>query len=37
MEMRIKLIEGELRGQVDLSQFLARPDQMPRPAGDDEP
>jgi hypothetical protein len=37
MEMRIKLIEGELRGQVDLSQFLAKPDQLPGVAGEDEP
>jgi hypothetical protein len=36
MEMRIKLIESELRGQVDLTQFLARPDQLPRAAEDDE-
>jgi hypothetical protein len=36
-EMRIKLIESELRGQVDLSQFLVKPDQLPRPAEDDEP
>jgi hypothetical protein len=37
MEMRIKLIESELRGQVDLSQFLAKPDQLPQLPPDDEP
>jgi hypothetical protein len=26
LEQRIKLIEGELRGQVDLTQFLGKPD-----------
>jgi len=26
LEMRLKLIDGELRGQVDLAQFLGRPD-----------
>jgi hypothetical protein len=37
MELRIKLIEGELRGQVDLSQFLAKPGQLPGAGMDDEP
>jgi hypothetical protein len=36
MEMRIKLIESELRGQVDLSQFMAKPDQLPKNEDDDE-
>ena len=36
LELRIKLIEGELRGQVDLSQFLAKPDQLPGAATGDE-
>ena len=37
MELRIKLIEGELRGQVDLSQFLAKPGELPGAGMDDEP
>jgi len=36
MEMRIKLIEGELRGQVDLSQFLVKPDRQPGAGGDED-
>jgi hypothetical protein len=35
MEARIKLLESEVKGQIDLSQFLARPDQPPRPVADD--
>jgi hypothetical protein len=35
MEMRMKLIEGELRGQVDLSQF-GKPELLSGPAGDEE-
>jgi hypothetical protein len=37
IELRIKLIEGELRGQVDLSQFLAKPGQPPAADLEDEP
>jgi hypothetical protein len=37
VEMRIKLIEGELRGQVDLSQFMAKADQLPKNEDDEEP
>jgi hypothetical protein len=33
LETRIKLVEGELRGQVDLSEFLAKPERL-RPAGE---
>src|SRR5262249_1890878 len=29
LEARLKLVEGEVRGQVDLSQFLTRPEQLP--------
>jgi hypothetical protein len=36
MDMRIKLIESELRGQLDLTQFMAKPDHLPRPASDDD-
>src|SRR6266545_2211120 len=32
MEARIKLLEGEVKGQVDLSQFFVKPDQPPRRA-----
>ena len=31
MENRLKLIEGELRGQVDLTQFLGRPELLSGP------
>jgi hypothetical protein len=34
LEMRLKLVEGELRGNLDLSQFLDKPDI--RPAGLDD-
>jgi len=34
MEIRLKLVEGEVKGQVDLSQFLARPESLPRPDED---
>jgi hypothetical protein len=39
LEVRLKLVESDVRGQLDLSQFYVRPDQAPpRPAaGDDEP
>jgi len=33
LEMRLKLVEGEVRGQVDLSQFMAKPE---RPAAEDD-
>ena len=33
LEARLKLVEGEVRGQVDLSQFMIKPE---RPAGDDD-
>jgi hypothetical protein len=36
MEARIKLLESEVKGQVDFSQFLPRPDQPPRRADDDD-
>jgi hypothetical protein len=31
LEIRLKLVEGEVKGQVDLSQFLARPESLPKP------
>jgi hypothetical protein len=34
LEARLRLVEGEVRGQVDLSQF-GKPDLLPPPAGDD--
>jgi hypothetical protein len=34
LEMRLKLVESEMRGQLDLNQFLAKPEQPPA-AGDD--
>jgi hypothetical protein len=38
LETRVKLVESEVRGQLDLTQFYLKPDQAPRPAaGDDEP
>ncbi len=36
LESRLKLVEGEVRGQVDLSEFMAKPESI-KPAGDDEP
>jgi hypothetical protein len=30
------VVEGEVKGQLDLSQFYAKPDHPPRPACDDE-
>jgi hypothetical protein len=35
LEGRLKVVEGEVRGQVDLSQFLADPDRLPRRGVDD--
>lgn len=35
LEARLKLVEGEVRGQVDLSEFLAKPDLLPRKDDDD--
>ncbi|HMF15960.1 MAG TPA: hypothetical protein VKE98_02085 [Gemmataceae bacterium] len=34
LEIRLKLVEGEVKGQVDLSQFLAKPDTLPKPLDD---
>jgi hypothetical protein len=34
LETRLKLAEGELRGQVDLSEFMAKPELL-RPPEDD--
>jgi len=34
LEIRLKLVEGEVKGQVDLSQFLARPETPPKPVDD---
>lgn len=31
MEIRIKLLEGEVKGRVDLSEFMAKPELMQRP------
>jgi hypothetical protein len=36
LETRIKLVEGEVKGQVDLSQFLAKPQDFAG-SGDEEP
>ena len=35
LEIRLKLVEGEARGRVDLTEFMARPELL-RPPGDDE-
>jgi hypothetical protein len=35
LETRLKLVEGEQRGRVDLSEFLARPELLERPDDDD--
>jgi hypothetical protein len=34
MEIRLKLVEGETRGRVDLSEFMARPELL-RPTEDE--
>jgi hypothetical protein len=34
LEIRLKLVEGEVKGQVDLSQFLAKPETLPKPLDD---
>jgi hypothetical protein len=34
LETRLKLVEGEVKGQVDLSQFLAKPESLPKPIED---
>jgi hypothetical protein len=34
LETRLKLVEGELRGKIDLSEFMVKPDAI-RPAGED--
>src|SRR6516164_2626978 len=34
LEIRLKLVEGEVKGQVDLSQFLAKPDTLRKPLDD---
>jgi hypothetical protein len=36
LEKRLKLVESEVKGQLDLSQFYARPDQKPPSAADDD-
>jgi hypothetical protein len=36
LETRLKLVEGELRGKIDLSEFLDRPDPIPPASGDDD-
>ena len=36
LEIRLKLVEGELRGQVDLMQFLGKPELLKGPPGDEE-
>jgi hypothetical protein len=35
MEARLKLLEAEVRGQVDLTQFLAKPELLKGPPGED--
>ena len=34
LEVRLKLVESELRGQVDLTQFLGKPELLKGPGGD---
>lgn len=35
LEARLKLVEGEVRGRVDLSEFMAKPELLHRPDDDD--
>jgi len=34
-EARLKLVEGEVKGQVDLSPYMAKPESLPKPGDDD--
>ncbi|MBV9126197.1 MAG: hypothetical protein JO112_22845 [Planctomycetes bacterium] len=36
LEARLKLVEGEVRGQLDLSQFMAKPEQFAHPPDKEE-
>jgi hypothetical protein len=36
LEARLKLVESEVRGQLDLKQFMVKPDTLPAAAGDDD-
>lgn len=36
LETRLKLVEGETRGRVDLSEFMVRPELIPPPPDDEE-
>jgi hypothetical protein len=35
-EARLKLVEGEVKGKVDLSPYMAKPETLPRPVDDDD-
>lgn len=35
LEIRLRLVESELRGQIDLTQFLGKPELLQGPPGDD--
>jgi hypothetical protein len=35
LETRLKLVEGEVRGRVDLSEFMAKPELLPPPEDDE--
>jgi hypothetical protein len=35
LETRLKLVEGEVRGRVDLSEFMAKPELLPPPSDDE--
>ena len=36
LEMRLKLVESEVRGQLDLTQFMVKPDTIPAASADDD-
>jgi hypothetical protein len=36
LEIRLKLIDSEVKGQVDLTQFLAKPELLQGPPGGEE-
>jgi hypothetical protein len=36
LEARLKLVESEVRGQLDLNQFMVKPDTLSPASGDDD-
>ena len=36
LEIRLKLVDSELKGRADMAQLLSKPELLQRPAGDEE-